>query len=114
AQARKLDSAGDDSDGASEAKAAQPPLLRFRLGIAHLAAQFALLLEHGAAKEVGEGAVQVAQRFLRRALRYFVHPGHASLFERVQLPMEVNGRGTLAPRAIVFLLAPQPPLLRPA
>src|SRR5258706_2357797 len=109
-QARQLDGIRENDQRASEAKAAQPALLALARGIAELAAQLALLLERGAAEELGEGAVQVAQSFLRCALGHRVHPGNLGLLERVEFPVEINGRWTLAGRAVRILLALQAPV----
>src|SRR5258706_7426601 len=112
-QARQLDDTREDDYRASEPKSAQPAFSVLAPGIAELAVQLAVLLELGAAEEVGKGGVQVPQSFLRRALGHCVHPGHSGLLERVQFPLEINGRWTLAGRTIGFLLALQAPVVRP-
>jgi hypothetical protein len=39
---------------------------------------------------VGEGAVQVAQRLLRRALGDLVHPRNFGRLEGIEVPMQVD------------------------
>src|SRR5258708_6549040 len=71
-------------------------------------------LERYPPKEAREGAIQVAQRFLRSTLRHLVHPRHRGRLERVQLAMQVHRRWTLARLAIRFLLPLQAPIVGPA
>ncbi len=72
------------------------------------------MLELHPAEEVGEGVVQVAQGFLRRALGHLVHPGNLGLLEGVQFPVLINRRRTRAGRAVHLLLARKSPVVRPA
>src|SRR5260221_2764972 len=100
--------------GAGEAKAAQPALPGLALRVAQFPVMLARLLARHAAEEVLEGAIQIAQSFLGRALRDRIHPGHVSLLERVQFPVQLDGRWALASRTIGFLLLLQAPVVRPA
>lgn len=67
-QPGQLDGLSEHRHGASAAEAAHPLFLAFEGRIANLAPQLPLLLEVAAPEELGEGAVQIAQRLLRRAL----------------------------------------------
>ena len=113
-QARQLDGVGEDDDGAGEAKAAQPALLGLALRIADFPAQLPCCLSLTRRKQWAKALVQVAQRLLRRARGDLIHPGHRRLLERIQVPMQLDRRGTRPRGAVRLLLARQSPVVCPA
>src|SRR5262249_39636285 len=91
AQPGELNGVRENDNGAGQAEAAQPLLLRLALWVAELAAlQLAFPLERAAAEAVGKGSIQIAQRLLRRTFGHLVHPGKFGLLERVQFAVEIN------------------------
>ena len=100
-----------DVDGTGEPKTAQALALGFKLGVADLAFPLARSLQLAAAKEPGEGVLQVTQGFLRSGFAAFVHPGKVRLLECVEFAMEFH-RGNGASRLLVdLLLAGKTPII---
>ena len=100
-----------DVDGTREPKTAQTFPFGFEAWVASLALPPALLLQPAAAKEVGEGTIEVTQGFLRRALRAFVHPGEVRLLERVEFPVQFHGGDGASHLPVDLLLAFETPVV---
>jgi len=100
-------------DGAGQAKTTQTMLFGLEAWKADFDIFARFFLFHPA-KEVGEGLVQIAQRFLRRTLGDCIQPGEFGLFQPIEFTVQVYRRRDLFAIRKGGLLARQSPVVSEA
>ncbi|RAQ94639.1 hypothetical protein A4R35_03770 [Thermogemmatispora tikiterensis] len=94
-----------------EAERANTSALLPEPGETELPGELALLAQFQAAEEMGKGAIQIAQGFLRGTLGHFIHPGEIGLLEGVECSMQLESVGTFPRGPVHFLRASQSPIV---